>query len=93
MKGEDILERGLVPEEGWMGQAEEPRLFGRGVQAFTGGVVDILDWGMNHHVIPYSVSRVCRALSYSTAPEQEAGLHLHVRSEGTGSKDSSKAWR
>lgn len=25
MKGEDILERGLVPEEGWMGQAEEPR--------------------------------------------------------------------
>lgn len=27
MKGEDILERALVPEEGWMGQREESRLF------------------------------------------------------------------
>lgn len=82
MKGEDILERGLVPEEGWMGQAKEPRLLGRGAQASTGGAADIQGWGMNHHVNPYSVSRVCRALSYPPAPEQEAGLHLHVRSEG-----------
>lgn len=66
---------------------------GGGAQASTGGVVDIQDWRMNHHVIPYSVSRVCRVLSYSAASEHGAGLHLHVRSEGTSSKDSSKAWR
>lgn len=92
VKGEDILERGLVPKERWMGQAEEPRLFCRGTQASAGGVVDIQDWGVNHHVISYSVPRVCRPLSYPTAPEQEAALYLHVRSEGAGSKGSSKAW-
>lgn len=93
VKGEDILERSLVPEEGWIGQEEEPRLYGRGAQDSIGGVADIQGWGVNHRVIPYSVSRVHRALSYSTAPEQETGLHLHVRSDDTGSKDSYKAWR
>lgn len=93
VKGEDILERGLVPEEGWMGQAEEPRLFCKGAQDSIGGAADIQGWGVKHHVISYSVSRGCRALSYSIAPEQETDLHLHVRNEGTGNKDYSKARR
>lgn len=54
MKGEDILERGLVPKERWMGQAEEPRLFCRRAQASAGGAVASQDWGMNHHVISHS---------------------------------------
>lgn len=66
-----------------MGQAKEPRLLSRGAQASTGGAADIQGWGMNHHVNPYSVSRVCRALSYPPAPEQEAGLHLHVQAAKT----------
>lgn len=37
MKGEDILERASVPEEGWMDQRVDTRLFGGAAQASTGG--------------------------------------------------------
>lgn len=53
MKGEDILERALVLEEGWLGQREETRPFGGGAQTSTVGRTDLQGWDVNlHGVLP-----------------------------------------
>lgn len=86
MKGEDILERALVPEEGWLGQREETRLFGGGAQTSTVGRTDLQGWDVNLHGVP---PLLLQRPSYSAASEHQAGLQLHDRGEGSGREDSS----
>lgn len=92
VKGEDILERALVPEEGWMGQREESRLFRWGSPDLHRATYRSSGLGCEWTCMPFP-HRVYRALSYSTAQSTKQACICMPRESVQAGKTLPEAWR